>query len=49
MTTELLASIWQMNQAAAQGPIWKLTPDNYHNRLTPDTASAVFIALHVAE
>ena len=49
MTTELLSQIWQMNQGASQGPIRKLTPENYRNRLTPETASAGFIALHTAE
>ena len=49
MTTELLAQLWQTNQAAASGPIHKLTLDNYRNRLTPETASAGFIALHTAE
>ncbi len=49
MTTELLSQIWLANQNAAQGPICKLTPDNYRNRLTPETASAGFIALHTAE
>jgi uncharacterized damage-inducible protein DinB len=49
MTTELLSQIWLANQNAAQGPIRKLTPDNYRNRLTPETASAGFIALHTAE
>ncbi len=48
-TTELLAQLWRMNQIPAQGPIRKLTPDNYRNRLTPETASAGFIALHTAE
>ncbi|WP_018618349.1 DinB family protein [Spirosoma luteum] len=49
MTTQLLSQIWLANQNAAQGPIRKLTPDNYRNRLTPETASAGFIALHTAE
>ncbi|MVM39178.1 DinB family protein [Spirosoma sp. HMF3257] len=49
MTTELLSQLWQMSQGASQGPIRKLTPDNYRNRLTPETASAGFIALHTAE
>ncbi|MVM36164.1 DinB family protein [Spirosoma sp. HMF4905] len=49
MTTELLSQIWQMSQTSAQGPIRKLTIDNYRNRLTPETASAGFIALHTAE
>lgn len=49
MKTELLSQIWQMNQVSAQGPIRKLTLDNYQNRLTPETASAGFIALHMAE
>ncbi|QDK82509.1 DinB family protein [Spirosoma sp. KCTC 42546] len=49
MTTELLSQLWQMSQAASQGPIRKLTADNYRNRLTPETASAGFIALHTAE
>lgn len=49
MTTELLANLWRINQLSAAGPIQKLTPDTYRNRLTPDTASAGFIALHAAE
>jgi uncharacterized damage-inducible protein DinB len=49
MTTELLANLWRINQATAAGPIQKLTPENYRYRLTPDTASAGFIALHTAE
>lgn len=49
MTTELLAQLWQVNQASASGPIQKLTLENYQNRLTPATASAGFIALHTAE
>ncbi|KAB7727672.1 DinB family protein [Rudanella paleaurantiibacter] len=49
MTGELLANLWRINQASAQGPINKLTPENYQNRLTPETASAGFIALHAAE
>ena len=49
MTTELLANLWRNNQASAAGLIQKLTPDNYQKRLTPDTASAGFIALHAAE
>ncbi|WP_080239187.1 DinB family protein [Spirosoma rigui] len=49
MTTELLANLWRINQATAAGPIQKLTADTYRHRLTPDTASAGFIALHTAE
>lgn len=49
MTTELLANLWRINQASAVGPIRKLTPETYRNRLTHDTASAGFIALHTAE
>ncbi len=49
MITELLIQIWQTNQNAVLGPIRKLTTDNYRNRLTPETASAGFIALHTAE
>ncbi len=49
MTTELLTQLWQFNQSTASGPVKKLTPDNYRNRLTPETASAGFIALHTAE
>ena len=49
MTTELLANLWRINQLSAAGPIQKLTPETYRNRLTPDTASAGFIALHAAE
>ena len=46
---ELLAQLWQINQTTVSGPIRKLTPDTYRNRLTPETASAGFIALHTAE
>lgn len=49
MTTELLTQLWQFNQSAASGPIRKLTPETFRNRLTPETASAGFIALHSAE
>ena len=49
MTTELLTKLWQINQTTVSGPIRKMTPDNYRNRLTPETASAGFIALHTAE
>ncbi len=48
-TTQLLSQLWQSNQQTVLGPIQKLTPDTYQNRLTPDTASAGFIALHTAE
>lgn len=49
MTTEFLSQIWQMSQGPALGPTRKLTAANYRNRLTPETASAGFIALHAAE
>ncbi|WP_020599929.1 DinB family protein [Spirosoma panaciterrae] len=49
MTTDSLSQIWQMAQGSAQGPMRKLTTDNYRYRLTPETASAGFIALHTAE
>lgn len=49
MTTEFLANLWRINQLSAAGPIQKLTTETYRNRLTPDTASAGFIALHTAE
>ena len=49
MTTELLAKLWQINQSSVAGSLQKLTPDTYRNRLTPETASAGFIALHTAE
>ena len=49
MITELVTQLWQFNQSAASGSIRKLTPENYRNRLTPETASAGFIALHSAE
>lgn len=49
MTTELLTQLWQFNQASVTGPLRKLTPENYRNRLTPETASAGFILLHTAE
>lgn len=49
MTTELATQLWQFNQGAASGSIRKLTPENFRNRLTPETASAGFIALHSAE
>ncbi len=49
MTTEFLAKLWQINQSSAGVSIKKLTTDTYRNRLTPQTASAGFIALHTAE
>lgn len=49
MTTELLGQLWQSNQQAVLGPVQKLTVDTYRHRLTPNTASAGFIALHTAE
>ncbi|AKD56900.1 DinB family protein [Spirosoma radiotolerans] len=49
MTTELITQLWQFNQGAASGAIRKLTPENFRNRLTPETASAGFVALHSAE
>ncbi|MFD2569838.1 DinB family protein [Spirosoma soli] len=49
MTTEFLIQLWQINQSTVSGPIRKLTAENYRNRLTPETASAGFIALHTAE
>lgn len=49
MTQQLLSNLWRINQATTQGPINKMTPENYRNRLTPETASAGFIALHAAE
>ncbi|QJW88480.1 DinB family protein [Spirosoma taeanense] len=49
MTTQLLIQLWQTNQNSVLGPIRKLSPDNYRNRLMPTTASAGFIALHTAE
>lgn len=49
MTTTLLANLWRINQASAAGAIQKLTPETYRHRLTPQTASAGFIALHTAE
>jgi uncharacterized damage-inducible protein DinB len=49
MTGQLLANLWRINQATTQGPINKMTPETYRRRLTPETASAGFIALHAAE
>lgn len=49
MIMPVLAQLWASNQLSAQGPIRKMTADNYRNRLTPETASAGFIALHTAE
>lgn len=49
MITELLGQLWHSNQQAVFGLVQKLTADNYRNRLTPETASAGFIALHTAE
>ncbi|MBD2756889.1 DinB family protein [Spirosoma validum] len=49
MKTEFVSQIWQLSQGPALGPTRKLTPANYRNRLTPETASAGFIALHTAE
>jgi uncharacterized damage-inducible protein DinB len=49
MITELLGQLWHSNQQAVLGPVQKLTAETYRNRLTPNTASAGFIALHTAE
>ncbi|GAB3693223.1 hypothetical protein GCM10027592_12870 [Spirosoma flavus] len=49
MTTESIQQMWQMSQSPSLGPTRKLTPATYRNRLTPETASAGFIALHTAE
>ncbi len=49
MITELLGQLWHSNQQAVFGPVQKLTAETYRNRLTPNTASAGFIALHTAE
>ena len=49
MITNLLGQLWHSNQQAVLGPVQKLTADTCRNRLTPDTASAGFIALHTAE
>jgi uncharacterized damage-inducible protein DinB len=49
MTQQLLSNLWRINQATTMGPISKMTADTYRNRLTPETASAGFIALHAAE
>ncbi|GAB3993366.1 hypothetical protein GCM10028807_28410 [Spirosoma daeguense] len=49
MTTESILQMWQMSQGPSLGPTRKLSDATYHNRLTPETASAGFIALHTAE
>ncbi|WP_128546056.1 DinB family protein [Larkinella soli] len=49
MKTELLTEIWNAHRQSLAGPLKKLTPDNFRNRLRPETASAGFIALHIAE
>ncbi|TAE29637.1 MAG: DinB family protein [Cytophagales bacterium] len=49
MTGQLLSNLWRINQATIMGPINKMTPETYRHRLTPETASAGFIALHTAE
>ena len=49
MITNLLGQLWHSNQQAVLGPVQKLTADTCRNRLTPNTASAGFIALHTAE
>lgn len=46
---ELLARQWGVNQLTIMGPINKLTAETARHRLTPDTASAGFIALHTGE
>ncbi|MBD2700743.1 DinB family protein [Spirosoma sp. BT702] len=49
MTTESIRQMWQMSQAPSLGATRKLTPATYRHRLTAETASAGFIALHTAE
>lgn len=49
MTQQFLSNLWRINQASTQGPINKMTAETYRKRLTPETASAGFIALHAAE
>ncbi|GAB3905967.1 hypothetical protein GCM10028803_37620 [Larkinella knui] len=49
MQTDLIRQLWKTHQQALAGPLSKLSDDNRRNRLTPETASAGFIALHIAE
>ncbi|NID12345.1 DinB family protein [Fibrivirga algicola] len=46
---DILSRQWSVNQLTIMGPIGKMTADNARFRLTPDTASAAFIALHTGE
>lgn len=46
---ELLGRQWSVNQLTITGPINKMTVDNARFRLTPETASVAFIALHTGE
>lgn len=46
---DIMARQWGVNQLTIMGPIAKMTPETARYRLTPDTASAGFIALHTGE
>lgn len=46
---ELLARQWGVNKLTIMGPISKMTHETARYRLTPETASAGFIALHTGE
>lgn len=46
---DLLARQWGTNQLTIMGPINRMTDETARYRLTPETASAGFIALHTGE
>jgi uncharacterized damage-inducible protein DinB len=46
---ELLGRQWGVNKLTIIGPINKMTDETARHRLTPETASAGFIALHTGE
>ena len=46
---ELLGRQWGVNKLTIMGPINKMTDETARHRLTPETASAGFIALHAGE
>ncbi|MBO0951415.1 DinB family protein [Fibrella forsythiae] len=46
---DIMARQWSVNQLTIMGPISKMTDESARFRLTPETASAAFIALHTGE
>ncbi|RYF77485.1 MAG: DinB family protein [Cytophagaceae bacterium] len=46
---DIMARQWSVNQLTIMGPINKMTDETARYRLTPDTRSAAFIALHTGE